>query len=253
MYQALKSALDEMDTKLDSLSDAEAAGKRKITNELVERFKGNWEPFAAKIVEQFQALDEDTLVGVYNGVVRELRSHFEEPSNKRVTSLVESQPKAEVQITEDEAKKLSTQRSEAYQQIKQVIELAQSWGEEGAENWEMPKPRRGARGKRGKRALSYYNWFIDGEAVPADDNSVAGVYKLLGFDKAKDFTEFLRSNKIDTREPAPEFEVTYNGKQVRAVRSADAPVEASDDSEPENGEEEDDDAYEEPDETPEAE
>ncbi len=235
MYDQLTEAVATLDEQLDSLSDAETAGKRKVTNELVEKYKGTWEAPVTGLVDQLKKMAEnnvDEMVGVFNALLRELRSNFNETSDKHVSSIVESQPKTEPMITEAEAKVKSTQRSEAYQQLKSVIELAQAWEVPGSDTWVMPKPRRGARGKRGKRALSSYDWSIDGTQLTGEDNSVTGVYKLLGFDKAKDFTEFLRSNKIETRTPPEEFEVVYGEKTVKAVRQAGAevPEETTDDT-----------------------
>lgn len=239
MYSQLKEAIRVLDEELDSLSDAESAGKRKITNELVEKSKNTWETPVENLVTQLSQMEPELQVGVYHAILRTLKEKFQTTLDEYVGKLAEAAPKVQPLITEAQAKEKSEQRSAAYQQIKHVIELAQGWEYPDSENWEMPKPRRGARGKRGKRALSYYDWFIDGNKVADDDNSVAGVYKLLGFDKAKDFTDFLRSNKIDTRTPPAEFEVTYNDKAVKAVRQEDAPSVEETSDEDENEFEED--------------
>jgi hypothetical protein len=99
-------------------------------------------------------------------------------------------------------------------------------------------PRRAGSGKRGKRALSLYTWAIDGNEVSGDDNTPAGVAKLLGFDKAGDFTKALKeqtvtddsgeSVKLNTSKPPRNFEVSVRGKVVTASRITDDDVDDSD-------------------------
>jgi hypothetical protein len=241
VYTDLMEKVEEIDVKLDSLTDTEAAGKRKIGNDLQEAAKPSWSNVVDQLVPQLKSLAPEELAGVYLGITRTLRSEFDESVSKFIAETAESAPKSEPLISEDEAKELQTFRSEAYQQLKSLVDIIKTMmGEE----LPMPKTRRGARGKRGKRALSLYTWAVNGEAVSDDDDSVAGVAKLLGFEKAKDFTEALRAggipaveaNKVDTRNPNPTFEVTINDKIVSAERTEE--VSEEEESEEEASEEE---------------
>lgn len=243
MYDQLFAGIKDADEKLDSLSDSETAGKRKIGNDLAAAQESQWAPFADSAIIQLKAMDNDELVGCYLGITRKLREVFDELVQTHLTALAEKQPKVEPLISEDEAKQLSATRSEAYQQIKHVIELAVSFGIIQEGEWPMPPSRRGARGKRGKRALSYFNWSIDGVPVGADSNTPAGVSKLLGFESSKDFTQLLRDNNVDTRNPADSFSVAFGGKTISAVRAGDAPSadEVAEDSDEDNGDDVDDD------------
>lgn len=236
MYDQGMAAIASLDENLDSVQDAESAGKRKVTNDLVDAQKDTWGPFVENAIEQLKEMDTEALVGVYNGILRALRAEFDATSTEYVTTRVEAQPKTEKpDVSEEQLKEWQAQRSTLYAQIKQIVELAKGMLDE---DWEMPAPRRGSRGKRGKRALSFYNWFIDGTAVTDDSNTPAGVAKLLGFDKAAEFTKVLKEAEIDTRKPPAEFEVEAKGHSVKAVRDASAPTESEEEEEGDEEEEE---------------
>lgn len=239
MYVQLFEAINEMDEKLDSLSDTESAGRRKISNDLVNANADTWQPVAQNAITQLSSMDQAARAGVYLGLIRELKKALDKDVNEFVDSQVETAPKVEPLISEEEAKEISAARSEAYKQIKQVVDLAVQFGEAEEDEWELPKVRRGSRGKRGKRALSLYSWFIDGNAVPEESNSPAGVAKLLGFEKAGAFTKWLREQEVNTSKPPATFEVTYGDKNVSAVRDddvTDEEVEDDDDLEEEDDE-----------------
>lgn len=237
MFAELKAFVADADEKLDSLTDSESAGKRKITNDLVSKYENDWTPVASGLSSQFESMSVEALTGCLTGIVRSLHKTFDEKINAFVTEQAESAPKAEPLITEDEAATLSEKRTTAMGQLRNIRELALSMDTDADENeWVLPPVRRGGRGKRGKRALSYYNWSIDGEAVAEDSNTPAGVAKLLGYDKAKEFTDVLRAAKVDTRKPPVEFSVEANGKKVTAVRGEDYP--ADEEIEDETSEEE---------------
>lgn len=238
IHAEIVKSINDIDEKLDSLVDTATAGKRKISNDLVEQYEPVWSPVVAGLIEQIRGMDADQMTAVFYGLTRSLDSEFKEVAGKFVEELSENAPKATPLISEDEAEELSKVRSELYQKAKAVVDLAANFGDD---ELDMPKTRRGSRGKRGKRALSLVTWSIDGSPVAEDDDSVAGVAKLLGFDKAKDFTEALRSggvpaveaNAIDTRNPADTFSVEINGKTVSASK-----VDESDDSDEDSTEEE---------------
>lgn len=242
VWDQLIETVNDIDVKLDSLTDSETAGKRKVTNELVESSKTHWENIVAQIVANVEPMDDPkTKYGIYFGLVKGLRAAFDDEASKLVTSIVETQPKSEPLISEEEAKSLGATRTEVMTKLRATKDLLVTFGADENE-LELPKSRRGSRGKRGKRALSYYDWFIDGVAVTGDDNTPAGVAKLLGFEKAKDFTAAMKEvqvgeGKLDTAKPPMEFSLEVRGKTVRAVRGADAP-EVTEDEEEESEEEE---------------
>lgn len=217
-YEETMSAIGEIDEKLDASQDT--SGKRKFTNDLVEKYEENWSLVTNKIVPQMQNFDDPGLrAAAFYGIVRTLTSEFKDEVDKWLTEQVESQPKTEVEEVSDEEKKsLSETRSELARRAKLLIEMAGTFGEFTEDNpWPEPK-RRGAVGKRGKRALSLYTWQIDSAEVDEDNDSPKGVSELLGFEKASDFTKALKEAKINTTSPPDEFRVTINGKEVYARR-----------------------------------
>jgi hypothetical protein len=200
MHQKLLSSINEIDEQLDSLDDSSGATKRKIMNELVRENEEVSDKVAANIISQITTLQEsdpDALVGVLKGFIDKVNAHFKEFVDTYVNAKVEASPKQEPLVTAEEAEVLSKERSQLYQSIKMVVELASTI--EGIQ-LEMPKTRRGSRGKRGARAMSLMIWAIDGVELDPQPK-----YKDLaisvGFEGSKELTAFLKSKEIDTRNP----------------------------------------------------
>lgn len=235
IFDQARVSVVEIDEQLDSLQDSESLGKRKVSNQLVEAAKEDWEDFLAGMISQMDQLDADRRAGVYFALTRGLKEQYEKPITELVAEKVESQPKVEPLISQEEAEELSKVRSNFYKQAKSARELAVSMGEitedDDSELWKMPKTRRGSIGPRGKRALTLYEWFFNGEAVE-DVDTVKDVAVYLGFSKSAEFTQALRDAKIDTRNPPEEFSWTApNGVVVTATKTAD------EDDDEENGSE----------------
>ena len=223
IYEGAIAQVNSIDEKLDSLTDQETAGKRKVSNDLIEASRSDWEGFLKNSIEQMSAMDPDVLAGVYLGIQKGLKDEFDKPVTEFVTSKVSDMPPVEPLVSEEEAEVLRKTRSALYQQVKSVRELAIQVGEATDEDtdWKMPKMRKGAYGKRGKRALSMYSWFFNGEEVE-DVDTVREVAAHLGYERAALFTEALRAANIDTRNPPTEFEFTApNGVVVTAVKETD--------------------------------
>jgi hypothetical protein len=245
IYYTLKETIDEIDVQLDSVGDQKAAGKRKITNDLIEEFKDVWEPVVAKLSEQLNSFEPDKRAGVYNGFVRALTKAFGDETSAFVDTLVpaEVEGEASTSIPAETLAGLQKTRSELYGQIKAIVDIAKQL--DGTE-LEMPKRRYGGVGKRGKRALTQYKFTVDGVEV----KNLAEVAKGNGYEKSADLTKALREAKVDTTTPPKEFSFELpNGKTLNAVdtrsddeRAADA-VDAATSDEPdvddpdENGDE----------------
>ena len=239
IYEQGMSNVTDIDEKLDSLTDQETAGKRKVSNDLVEASRSKWEPFSTGAVKQMSEMDPETLAGVYLGIQKILKDEFDKSVSEFITSKVSDMPPVEPLISEEEAEALRKVRSGLYQQIKSVRELAIQVGEatEEDDEWKMPKMRRGAHGKRGKRALSLYTWFFNGEEID-DVDTVREVAKHLGYERAALFTEALRAAGIETRNPPDEFTFNHpSGVVVTAVKDTDD-VENGDDEDEDEDEDE---------------
>lgn len=212
MYDSLMEVINEIDTKLDSLTGGKSASKTKILNGLVQENSSLWESAANDMIAQLKTLDPDKQAAVYTGFVSKLRKEFDKEVNSYVEGIVDAQPVQEALITPEEAEVLSKKRSEVYQKVKSVVELADTFGEE----FEMPKIRRGSTGKRGPRNLSLFTFFINGEEV---DATIGQIAKDNGYDKAGELTDALRKSGFDTKDGAEfdSFELP-NGKILSGYR-----------------------------------
>ncbi len=243
-YKRLMSQIFEIDETLDSTTDA--AGKRKITNELVSQFENEWKPVTDALNVQMESMTPDQLAGAFYGLVRTISSQWKDGIDKWITEQVEAKPVSDAPEVSDEDKKaLQEERSALAKQVKTIVEMAQSFGEAPEEeinpngNWRLPV-RRGAVGKRGKRALTLFTWQIDGVPVGDEDDSVKDVARLIGYEKSADFTAALKAAGVNTKEPGDEFTVTLNGKEVYGKNTVDE-EEAEDDPTEVSSEEEEDD------------
>lgn len=242
-YKQTMSQVEAIDEKLDAGLDS--TGKRKLTNELVEKYQGDdendgWKQVTDTLIPQMEEMSEEEMVGSFYGLIRTLSDKFKEAADNWLQKQIDSQPKVEDTLSETERKELSEARSELAESAKMIVKMATTFGLcSETEPWALPK-RRGAVGKRGKRALTLYSWSIDGEELANDVNSVKGVSQELGFEKSADFTKALRDAKIDTKEPPNEFTVTLNGKSLTGVRKAEDVTEPETSDDDEDSEDEDD-------------
>lgn len=228
MHQQFMETIGEIDTVLDSLSGSKAAGKRKVTNDLVEKNEAAWKEAVDGTIAYLDAQP----IEIQAAVVNAFKSKLDEKYGKEVTGyiegLVDQQPVQQPLATEEEGEKLSKQRSELYQRVKAIVELNESVG---GDPLDMPKMRRGSSGKRGPRNLSLFVFEIDGEEV---DMTVGQIAKNNGYEKASELTEALREFGFDTREGSEfdNFELP-NGKKLSGVRQDDEDEEKEPEEAPE--------------------
>jgi len=232
VYKTLMNLVNQIDEKLDAGS--ENARKKELVDSMISDNYGSWSVVTEKLLPQFENMSGEELVGNFYGIVRTLNDAFKKIVDDYVTKEFENLPVVEQNLSEAEKKALGDERSKLYQQVKAAISMADTFGIDLGDD-PMPK-RRGAVGKRGKRALSLYNWTIDGVALDEDDNDPKGVAAKLGFEKASKLTEYLKTleidgKKINTTNPPEEFSFSYNGKDVYAKREADTEVGDDEDDE----------------------
>jgi hypothetical protein len=238
-YEKLTEQVTAIDEQLDAGS--EAAGIRKLTNDLVTANKAEWGAVVPSLAEELRKMEPAERAGNFYGFIREVSKLFKEEVDNWLKEQVESQPKTETpETSEAEKKSLSEARTALVKQIKMIVEMATLFNEVEADKpWPIPG-RRGATGKRGKRALSLYTWQVDGVQMPSTEDSVKGVSQKLGFEKQADFSKALIAAGIKTATPEDEFSVTINGHTVTAQREDDEEDAEDDATQPTTPEEEDD-------------
>jgi len=232
MYDKVNSAITAIDEKLDSLQDSDAATRTKVVNELVKETESITSQGIDGTIVQLQNLSAQERVGVVNGIIRALNAAFKEELEATIAELVAAAPKVEPLITEEQAEVLSKQRSELYQQIKQIVYLAETM--DGVV-LAMPKARRGAIGKRGQRAMSKMIWAVDGNILDPQPK-YKDLAETLGFvettktkksretgndeevkvSPSTNLTKYLQEKGVDTKNPKDgKLEVTMpNGSTV---------------------------------------
>jgi hypothetical protein len=203
LYDQMTHSITEIDEKLDSLGDPKTAGKSKIIKEAIEKTKDTWSTIVDTLKTQLSTAPADVQVGVYYGISRGLSDAFSDSTKATVEKIVESQPKVEPMITEEEAKKLQPIRSELYQKLKTLVDMATNFGM--ADGMELPKKRTGAKGKRGPRAASFITWSIDGVEVEGAKGTLKPVVELYDqYEKVGELTEAMRESGVNLTEPDKE-------------------------------------------------
>jgi hypothetical protein len=232
-YRELTDSINSIDEQLDSLTDGKAAGKRAITNQLIEKSKDSWESVVNQFVVNLAAAPDEVKIGVYFGIVRGLAKELQDDVNGALEKIVAKLPEAKPLIDPADAPELGKLRSDLYAKVKSVIALAEQFGE--AEGMEMPRKRTGAKGKRGKRALSYFTWFV-GEKEFAKLAEIVDLYDQ--YDKVADLTKAMREAGLNLTNPEGDLEFTLpDGNILMGINGAvegdedDSDEEDSDDAE----------------------
>ena len=228
IYTQLKAEIDVIDEQLDSQGDAKTAGKRTITNQLIEKSKDSWTPVVDTYVSTLTEAPQDVRIGVFYGIVRGLTNKLQELINKDLDELLKDIPESVPQITPEQAKEISEVRSKLYAQIKSVIGIAEQFGD--SEGMEMPKKRTGSRGKRGKRALSYFTWFI-GEKEFAKLADIVEIYPQ--YEKVADLTKAMREAGLNLTNPEGNLEFTLPDGEILIGENGASDSEEDTDSEDE--------------------
>lgn len=235
LWDKLQQEINSIDEKMDSWNP-ETGQRRTFLKDLLESEKEKWSAQAEKLTEQLEAFEPEKRFALYLGLVGALNDSFKKESETWVDEQVSALPKPEKVVVSDEEKTATQKsRSETYAMMKQLRDLAQGFKFEYAESWELPKIRRGGSGKRGPRALTLFDYTVDGTPVEVgeDETAQAAVARVLGYEKSAEFTKALKEIgvvrdldenkdvKINTSKPPKNFEVTLNGKNVVASRPDD--------------------------------
>jgi len=242
IYRDLKATIDDIDEKLDSLEDPSTSGRRKLINEAIGNTEHIWQSIVASLSQQLNTndLDDSMKVGIYYGITRGMTKEFDDFAKEVVSKIVENQPKVEPLITPEQAAELSALRPDLYGKIKQVVDLAQQFGD--ADGMEMPRRRTGAKGPRGKRKASYITWSIDGAEVNGAVGTLKPIQELYPqYEKVSDVTAAMKKAGINLTEPDAEDNVLKFELPDGRVLTGDynPPVNAEEDeSEDENADEE---------------
>lgn len=234
-YRELVDAINSIDEQLDSLTDSKAAGKRSITNQLIEKSKDSWSNVVDQFVGSLSTAPDEVKIGVYFGIVRGLAKELQDDVNAALEKIVSTLPEQKPLIDPADAPELGKTRSDLYAKVKSVIALAEQFGE--AEGMEMPKKRTGSKGKRGKRALSYFTWFI-GEKEYEKLAEIVDLYDQ--YEKVADLTKAMREAGLNLTTPEGDLDFTLpdgnilvgvNGAAEGDEDDSDDEAEESEDSE----------------------
>lgn len=220
-HNELQEALRELDERLDLASgDAETAGKRKITNELIEASKEAWGPISASLTSQLSSASEEVRIGVFYGLLRDLQKTFGEPVSKLVDDKLAAMPKPEkVEVSDEVLKEMNETRSTLFRKITNLIEMARSFDQD-AGMYDPPKRRANKGAKSGPRAITFVNWYIDDKEY---DTLTEVIKEYPQYDKTVTLRNAMKEKGIDLKNPPERFEYTLpDGKTLLGVNTKPA-------------------------------
>lgn len=218
MFEALNSRVRELDEVLDAASDQKGAGRRAVINQLVTNNQTMVDSVVSQFIEQLNTMDDESKFGVYFGVLRGLRSTFDESGTTFAESLVEQRPTVAVDPAEVTA--ANNERSDKVGQMKHLKAILEAVAPEDAAELKVPR-RRSTGGPRGKRAISYYTWTLDGAEF---DGNLTELAKKLGYVRPADLRDEMKAAEINLTKPKDVIEFTTSGGNVLVgTKDSDAP------------------------------
>lgn len=241
VYGALYARLTNLDEILDTAADP--LGRRAFVNALVKEYKPLWD----QLVESFKGVvtgtpelaDERVFAGVFNGFMKQMELDYRAPVDATVAKIVDSQPKSETPaVSPEELAETSKLRSDTYKQLKMLRTVSLMIG--GSEE-EFPEPtkRTGSRGPRGPRAITNFDWSIDGTPLQGEQNNLTYIAKEHGYEKSADLRKAMKEKGINVSEPPDRIDFSLkDGKTLTGAKRAVNQEEDEDDDEDENNDDE---------------
>lgn len=229
MYNTAISAINKIDERLDSATDAKGAGQRAYVNGLVKDQAESVTSILAQLKDHVDSLEPAARIGFVTGLKRDLDSSYKDEQ----TAFLEAWSKENVndtpveKLSAEEIETLEASRKDFYGRVKQILALADGFGSL-EDDMVMPKKRTGSRGPRGPQKWSQYVYFIDGDEVEDDDNNITVLAKKFNLEKASALKELIASQMGDDWEPGKDFEINVAGVVFAGVFPADTVTEDSD-------------------------
>jgi hypothetical protein len=239
----ISNACANIDDKLASLAGSPTAGKRAQIKALVEANETDVTPVVT-FVESLQE-SADRFV-VWSKIEAAIKAKFDAEFDAFVASLVKVEATPGEKISDDEVEALITKRR---QYAQQWAALTSVWPSlmPGVDISDIPAPKKmtGSRGPRGKRAISSYQFSLDGGKLSADENSLVAVAKKFNTTdaegnfvpwKAKGLRDFCieqaKQKGIEFSWKTPPSEFTFElpgGRMFSGVKMEEPEIDDSDD------------------------
>ena len=230
----LKSQVDDIDAQLASASGSDGAGKRAIANQIVKDNVTVVESAksAVSAIYNTAASVQERVAVVYG--LRALFETFEKEVSDWLTAQAEANKSTAVKPDDSELDALMNQRRELVKQFSMIKTILGMHGE-SVDDIADPKTRVGARGKRGPRAISGFQFSINGVDLSAKENGLSAIAKKYDM-KSKELRDYLEANveglKIKT--PPDSFEAILPNGDVLSATKMDSEDEPDDEDETED-------------------
>lgn len=227
-------AILAIDEKLDAASGSEAAGKRALANSLATENEAMWKKVADNLVTNLSKIeDPSAMVGAFTGVVKSLNDKFKTAADEYLAKEVANRQTDVVTISDEEMATLNSERKNLVDQFKALKNILDMFDQDVSDIPE-PKKRTGSRGKRGPRVLTGFDFYIDGKARSASQNSLSSIANTVCTElnwKTSDLRNFLTEKGIDLQNPGEGFEVELPTDPAVTLKAVKGEPQAADEEE----------------------
>jgi hypothetical protein len=226
------SEIQEYDVKLDEGAGSKSAGKRAIKNRLAE----NSTVDVSGILGWFDQLSD---ISLRAAAFVKFEKAFNDKFAPAIEAFIESQvtPSDGAKLSDEELATLETERRESVKKFNAMRDLWKLLNPtDDLSDIPEPKKRTGSRGPRGPRAISSYQFAVDGTELSAANNTLAHIASLQDGFKVKDLRAYVieklstEDKKFDFKTPPESFSFTLpNGMSVYASKMAEPAADDDDD------------------------
>ena len=214
--------IQDYDTKIEEGAGSKTAGIRSVKNKAASDSQVD----VSSLLGFFsQITDDATRAGVWFKFENEFKKTYLPNIDAFIESQVSAAPEG-AKLEEEALKNLMVERKSVVEKYNAMCILYKLLnGDDDLSDLPKVKKMSGGRGPRGPRAITSYQFSVDGVKLSHEDNGLSYIAKLQEGWKTKDLREFVIANvslpdgKFDFKSPPETFSFTLpNGKSVSASK-----------------------------------
>lgn len=238
--------IEKIDDQLSAASGGKNAGRTALANKFADANKETIDKLFNQLTEILEAQEEDNRAGIFRGLTKQLNEKYSEPTNEYLDVLVkESKSVSTETVSAEQVTQLTDKRKvlkSEYDALRNILTL---FGESVPAIKDalvgIPTPKK-LTGARGPRAMSRFQFAVDGTNLAAGENTLSKVAELVGFvpvetepgktsTARKQLSEALTAAGLNMKEPEDSWSYTVNGHSVSGTLLASDPEDEEDSEE----------------------
>jgi hypothetical protein len=230
--------IEKIDDQLGAASGGKNAGRTALANKFADANKETIDKLFGQLVEILDGSEDENRAGIFRGLTKQLNEKYSEPTNEYLDTLVkENKSVSPETVSPEMLSELSDKRKvlkSEYDALRNILTL---FGESVPAIKEalvsIPTPKK-LTGARGPRAMSRFQFSVDGKKLEASENTLSKVAELCGFEPTetepgktvtarKQLSEALATAGLNQKEPDDTWQYQVNGHTVSGELLASDP------------------------------